>query len=387
MKIVVSGGWSYGNIGDEAIATATEYLLRSTFPEAALRFTSFDPAGFESCHGIPAMESVHKRLSQVPPEKLTFGAVMADPEAFGLSEFVEALDGDTLFIMSGGGYFTEGWKSQFVARLAEIAIARARGAKVAVIGQSIGPVFTDEGKARLKEQLRQCDYLCVRDTSTQRFLASLGLEAELAPDVANVIADVLPAQPRENVVNIMPASFSAYVAVDDRRQRNPLVEKFRKRLSPAGIRYKLQMRKLIRLLAREYPLRFVLSTQWGWDRKFVDYLCAGLDPSRYTVTVGQSTKQLCAELSRGKYLVSTKMHPIIISASYGIPAVGIAYNFKVDDYMASLGAQDRCFRIDRVNAGNMLEALKASRTVDAAPLKAQVYAMMARLRKKVEREA
>lgn len=379
MKILVSGGWSYGNIGDEAIATATQYLLRQSFPGAELTFTAYDPESFAACHGFPALTSVHAHLSRFPAETLTLEAVLAQPGRFGLDEFAGQLDGDTLFVMSGGGYFTESWRSQFVARLAEMAIAKEKGAKVAVIGQSIGPVYSDGGKEALKKQLSGCDFLCVRDESTRDFLASLGLEAELAPDVANVIADIIPAQPQENLINIMPAAYSGYVSVGENKKRNKLLEKIKKRISPAGIRYKRQMRALVHTLAKEYPLQFVLSTQWDWDRKFVDYLCAGLDSSRYSVITGENTRQLCDSLSKGQYLISTKMHPIILSASYGIPAIGIAYNFKVDDYMASLGAQERCVRIDRVNARRMLDMMAASRQVDASGLKRQVYEMMARL--------
>lgn len=385
MKIVVSGGWSYGNIGDEAIATATEYLLKRQFPHAELIFTAYDPEGFEKCHGIPALPSVHKLLSGAPlPDR---DAVLEDPERFGLAPFAELLDENTLFLMSGGGYFTESWASQFTARLAELSIAHSRGAKIAVIGQSIGPVASSEGRQVLARLLNTCQFLSVRDRSTQKFLQSLSLRlpVALAPDVANVICDILPAQPRQELVNIMPASYSNYVSVERIRRRHPLLEKFQKRLSPAGIRYRLQMRRLVRKLAQQYPIQFVLSTHWAWDRKFVDYLCRGLDRNRYTVITAQNTRHLCDSLSRGKYLISTKMHPIILSAAYGIRCVAISYNFKVDDYMASLGAEERCFRIDGVNADQMLCALTASSAgEDSSTLRSQVYGMMARLEKTLE---
>lgn len=386
MKIVVSGGWSYGNIGDEAIATATEYLLKRQFPNTELIFTSYDPEAFEACHGIPALPSVHRALAALPEETLCYDAVLADPEGFGISHFSRLMDEQTLFIMSGGGYFTESWKSQFVARLAEMAIAQSRGAKVCVIGQSIGPVFSQTGRQQLARLLNSCHFLSVRDRSTQEFLQSLELTlpVRLSPDVANVIADIIPPQPREPLVNIMPASFSGYVSVTQARERSPLLAKLRKRLSPAGIRYKLQMRKLVRMLSRQYPIQFVLSTHWSWDRNFVDYLCRRLDPDRFRIIVSENTRHLCDSLSCGQYLISTKMHPIILSASYGISAVAIAYNFKVDDYMASLGASDRCFRIDRVNAKQMLAALTAAEAVDASALKAQVYAMMEALAENLE---
>lgn len=386
MKIVVSGGWSYGNIGDEAIATATAWLLDRTFPDAEKLYTAYDPESFLSCHGIPALPSVHACLSRFPEQSLDADAVCADPEGYGLGEIAARLDEDTLFVMSGGGYFTENWRSQFVARLAELRLASARGAKVALIGQSIGPVYSEAGREALTQALTLCDFLSVRDESTRALLRELGVESGLAPDVANVIGDILPGRKRERVVTVMPAAYSPYMAADERKKQNKLLQKFQKRLSPGGIRYKRQMRRLMELLAKDYPLRFVMSTQWDWDKKFTDYVCAGLNQERYTVVNCENTAELCAELSAGGFLVSTKMHPIIISASYGVGAIGISYNFKVGDYMASLGAGERCFRIDRVDAEKMAAIVRSGmdKTVDSAPLKEQVYAMMQKLKETLE---
>lgn len=386
MKIVVSGGWSYGNIGDEAIATATAWLLDKTFPQWEKVYTAFDPKDFRACHASEALPSVHACLSRFPEPSLDADKVCADPEHYGLGDFVASLDEDTLFLMSGGGYFTENWHSQFVARLAELRLASARGAKVALIGQSIGPVYSEAGRAALKQALLLCDFLSVRDESTQRLLKELGLESHLAPDVANVMGDILPARERQNAVTVMPAAYSPYMAADERKKQNKLLQKFQKRLSPGGIRYKRQMRLLMELLAKDYPLRFVMSTRWDWDKKFTSHVCSRLKPEQYTVVDCATTEELCGELSAGGFLVSTKMHPIIISTSYGIGAIGISYNFKVSDYMASLGASHRCFRIDRVNARKMAAIVKdgMGKTVDSEALKARVYAMMRRLKETLE---
>lgn len=162
MKILVSGGWSYGNIGDEAIATATEYLLRRSFPETELTFTAYDPENFATCHGIQALASVHKQLSRFPAEVLTLEGVLGDLPRYGLSEFAGELDSDTLFVMSGGGYFTESWGSQFVARLAELAIAREKGAKIAVIGKR----FREDPLAHYMFLAFVCYMLCLVSIST-----------------------------------------------------------------------------------------------------------------------------------------------------------------------------------------------------------------------------
>lgn len=54
-KIVVSGGWGYGNLGDEIIAKCTIDLLNRSFPELEKRYTGYDVENFRETHALPAL--------------------------------------------------------------------------------------------------------------------------------------------------------------------------------------------------------------------------------------------------------------------------------------------------------------------------------------------
>ena len=42
-NILISGGWGYGNLGDDAILLSTIKLTRSKFPNAKLHIFSYSP--------------------------------------------------------------------------------------------------------------------------------------------------------------------------------------------------------------------------------------------------------------------------------------------------------------------------------------------------------
>ena len=63
MRFIISGGWSYGNIGDEAIADATVYLFETFFPGSQFVYTSYDVKDFAEKHpGKMVAASVHKLI-------------------------------------------------------------------------------------------------------------------------------------------------------------------------------------------------------------------------------------------------------------------------------------------------------------------------------------
>lgn len=389
MKIVVSGGWSYGNIGDEAIAAATIHLIDCCFPGVPVQYTAYDPADFYANHTIQAVPSLHARLEKESPAELERLLSALDEPV--LAEYRALMDRDTVFIMSGGGYFHQNWIPQFYIRLLEIRVAKACGAKVAVIGQSIGPVFPGMGRELLRQTLNLCDYLCVRDVSTVALLEGLGLSVPVAyaPDLAMVICDAIaPAEkPAQRIISVMPAAYSAYVSNQRLKPRNKWMEKIQKYLSPAGKNYPRQLQKLLQGLVErdDVKIRFVLSTTWAWDRRFAESLAASLPDNRCELRFCKTCRELCESLSEGSLTISTKMHPLIVSTSYGIESIGISYNYKVDDFMALIGNSHSCFRIDQIRADEVLKHVDKKRdsSVDPSRHKQAVYDSFAALAQSV----
>lgn len=384
MKLVISGGWGYGNIGDEAIAAATIHLVNRYFGEVERIYTAYDTENFMLNHNVDSIPSVHSLIDKKEIELSDLPDMLAHSDNYGLSLFKNLFDKSTVFIMSGGGYFHEKWKSQFLARLYEIEMAKQKGAKVVVIGQSIGPVFSDEAKKSLTEALSKVDYLSVRDESSYSLISNLGLATKChrSPDLALVIADTYDVEQKKDgnyTISLMPASYTSYVSNSDRKPHNALLEKIKKRVSITSIKYEFALKKMITRLLKEENVRvnIVLSTVWGWDRDFADKIVSNTKGNRAEIIECRTYKELCSALASGDVTVSTKMHPLIISASFGKPLIGISYNYKVDDFMTLIGMHDQCLRIDAVSANDLLNLLKNEKdnphVPDVSAMKEKVY--------------
>ena len=192
-RIVVSGGWSYGNMGDEVIARCTVELLNRTFPDVEKIYTSFDVQDYQKVHNIPAVESVHAIFDRMNYGLSDIALCVSNPEEYHIKEFAELFQENTLFIMSGGGYFDGRWLSQFAARIVEIEVAKKYGARVAILGQSIGPLVSSQECELLRNAIELCDFINVRDYESRELLSGLvpGKAISCTSDIAITISDFI----------------------------------------------------------------------------------------------------------------------------------------------------------------------------------------------------
>lgn len=209
-RIVVSGGWSYGNLGDDAILDATARLLWRHLPEAEVAWTAYDVDFARESAAVP-FDGVRASLHRFLDHGWSFWMLQTIGRSPGYAlwpRFVRWLHaklvrrrqmrrslardrvqdcsslfkGADVYLMSGGGYFNQ-WPTKFDACLRELELAHENGCKVVIAGQSIGP-FTEEQTSRLKAALRKDDVICVRDRESAADLEALGFAAETAPDLA-----------------------------------------------------------------------------------------------------------------------------------------------------------------------------------------------------------
>ena len=378
MKLVISGGWSYGNIGDEVILLSTMNLLEHYFPDTEKIYTSFNVDNFRKLYGekYKVVKSIHKILSI---NKLfthdiinyNYEGICKHKGVFGMSKYSSLFDRDTVFVMSGGGYFTEDWNSQIVSRFTEIKIALDAGAKVVLIGQSIGPITKPDYIDAAKKLFGQCSYISVRDRSSKKLLDSFNINKSisLSPDLAVTISDWIKKQIGEDVIGIMPASYSPYVFSDKTNNLKKLNENDKSH-------YMLTYKNIISELSKHKKIRIILSTEWENDIHFAKQIAGDLNNCEFVFC--KSGYELCREVSRTSFFISTKMHPMIIASSFGIPVIGISYNFKVDDYLQLIGEGDCCFKNFSFEYKDVIDKYyeKYNHCIDISKQKNEVNKMM-----------
>lgn len=357
-KIVISGGWSYGNLGDEMIAVCTKGLIDKYFPDVDKIYTSYDVEDFQAKHGIPAIESVHSKFVKQNCGLEDIAACIASPGKYGLTEFNNCLDHNTLFIMAGGGYFDGNWYSQFAARIVEIELAVKAGAKAVIWGQSIGP-FTDDTEVKwLKGALEKCSYINVRDDSSKSFIQRLLPERRITctPDSALLISDFRPIYVSESSeepkCNLIVQIYNNYQDNGVRKKPNIHINKVAKRITLRLYRYNIAWVLLIRKLSVKLGMqcKIILNVQKtakvnnNHFEKYARQLRKWSGCKEIEIVNDTDLDTFCKELAKGDAIISCKMHPLIVSASYGVPVYAISQHYKIDAFMEWIGRGDKCHR-------------------------------------------
>lgn len=361
MKVIISGGWSYGNIGDEVIARATMFLCEKYFAKEEIIYTSYNPEEFFKQHNKKAIKSVHRYWDDVDSENISmYASTDYYIEKLKLQEYEELFDENTLLIMSGGGYFMSPWLNQFFSRILEIEIAKKRGAKVAVIGQSIGPIVGEKNIEIFKSTIEKCDYINVRDKKSYSLIYSIlkNKKVNLGADLAIIIDEVFPQyknkKDKKNV-NVTAMGLAKYVSINDIRTSYSIWNKILNVITFKYYRYIYNFKKLITELCNNARVQFILSTKWESYLKFTQKISKRVYKTQYTINSDINVEQMCELIASGSYTISTKLHPIIISSAYGIETVAISYNYKVDEFMNDIDRGAYCYRNTDISAKKILD--------------------------------
>ncbi len=116
---------------------------------------------------------------------------------------------------------------------------------------------------------------------------------------------------------------------------------------------------LIALLTqRGYDYR-LFTTGHFTDEEFLEKLVAagGLPPHKAALRVN-SPEELVSELVACDAVVAYRLHASITSYAYGIPSIGLSWNFKVPYFYESVGYGERALDASRWTASDVLPALE-----------------------------
>ena len=160
MRVLLSGYYGFGNLGDEAILSALATGLQARGHH--LTVLSNNPDRTRALHGVDAVT----RYQGLVPALVQSDAVI-----------------------SGGGGLLQDKTSARSLRyyLGILRLAKALGKRSAIYGQSVGPLSA-AGKRTVQRTLKGMP-VAVRDGASQRLLASLGVRAELVADAALLLPE------------------------------------------------------------------------------------------------------------------------------------------------------------------------------------------------------
>ncbi len=172
-KIVICGNYGASNLGDEAILDGILRLVRQAAPNAQITVMSHNPAETEQLHEVQTV-----RL--FPAGFRSFWRALTQK---GLIETVKAVKNCDLFILGGGGLFTDERPLAIVIWSIQAGMARFFRRPIYCFGQSVGPLMTTFGRLMTRKVFKKAKVITVRDASSAVILQKLGLHH------AHVLAD------------------------------------------------------------------------------------------------------------------------------------------------------------------------------------------------------
>ena len=226
-KILISGGWGYANLGDDAILSSTLKLVTKKYPEAEIVVMTYDPIEgvkiFDN-EKVKFISSVHRHmigdqafrkfkielnfnadtfvvnwnkdsLFQRATRKISreyydwyersyFKKYLKLKNDLDKNPLLREFQSADLFILGGGGYFNGSWKSNLFAHVLEFDLAKKTGIRTLFIGQTIEAFKDEKTLAAAKSVFSIADRISIRDNESYKDLLSYGYNPIIIPDTA-----------------------------------------------------------------------------------------------------------------------------------------------------------------------------------------------------------
>lgn len=326
-RILIGGYYGFGNTGDEAILSAMLNDLRSLQPELEFIVLS----------GNPGETAAHYNVEAIPWSDIP-----------ALLEAVQQCD---LIILGGGGLFHDYWGVQadtlltrnltgipFFSGFPLLAELTKKPCMLYALG--VGPLLYEEGKRLTRFAFEETKIATVRDIESKKLLQSI------SPKLRSVKVTADPA-------------FSLPVDEGAAREalRNAQVRRDNKiPLVGVCLRYwdinsvpKIWQEQIAAALDRFVescgcsllfiPFQNLSGYLLGDDLAVAEEVIAQMHAAKSaTILRGSYSPEVIASiLAQCDLVLGMRLHSLIFAAKAGVPTVGVIYDPKVANLMASLG--------------------------------------------------
>jgi polysaccharide pyruvyl transferase CsaB len=311
MRVLLSGYYGYGNLGDEALLSGIVTGLKKYGHSVSV--LSGNPDYTKQLHNVNAVS----RYKGLPLALLQHDAI----------------------ISGGGGLLQDKTSSRSLQYyLGVLSLAKLFRKKAIVYGQSVGPL-SEGGKKAVASTLKGVA-VAVRDEMSQGVLLELGIASELVADGALLL--------EPPVVNLQETKTASAFAT-----LTPLeggaVPTFTSTSSPANTArgvllfpragYPTITKALTNLagtLVSQGHSVAGVSVQPNEDRKDLESIRAAV-PS-FNILQANSPEELVGIIAGSSYVVSGRLHGLILAAVAGVNFCGLEYDPKVAAFLAEAGA-------------------------------------------------
>lgn len=280
MKVLISGYYGFANWGDEALLSGLLNVLNKQGHEPSV--LSAKPQETRALHKVA---SAHRYLA-----------------------FLPALLSCDAFISGGGGLLQDKTSRRSLQYyLGLIRLATYLGKKVIIYGQSIGPL-SDPARKSLARVLRHCQ-IAVRDRASQTLLSQLGLSSSLIADAA-LLMPKREAVAKAGYVLLIPRYGYAEISGALSAVASALIER-----------------------GQTVALSSVQASEDVHEIKEIMAAVPGL-----SYLPAHSPQQLLEIIQAADYVVSGRLHGLVLAALADVAYAGLVYDPKVQAFLEETGA-------------------------------------------------
>jgi polysaccharide pyruvyl transferase CsaB len=345
--VLVAGYYGAGNTGDEAILTVVLRDLRALRPDLEFTVVSADAEATAARYGVRSLAG-----SDIPA-------------------ILDAAQESALVVLGGGGVFHDHWGCPpdslltrghagipFYAGFPLLAVLTGRPSMIYAAG--VGPLTSDEGRRLTRAAFEAASIATVRDSMSRDLLADIG--------VAGVDVTADPA------FAVQPDLDGADAILSRLRpeRRTPLIAVCMRTWMPGGPApwEDHVARALDDFIDRTGAVVVFVPFQALPDDALTDDVAAAARvmarmrrPARaVSVAAGRGPETIAGLLARCDLVVGMRLHALVLAASAGVPAVGLAYDPKVTSLMRELALPDYVLPLGAASAlGERMAAAWAGR--------------------------
>jgi polysaccharide pyruvyl transferase CsaB len=303
-RVLLSGYYGFGNIGDEAILAATVQSLRARLPDLGISVLSESPSETSRDYGVEAFY----RMS--------------------LPQVIGAFRNADLIVFGGGSLLQDSTSFRSLAYyLSILFLAKIMGKPVIIYANGIGPLKSHFGRYLTKSLLNTVTEISVRDDESLRLLREIGVVRQI-----KVTADpafLLEAAPPPRVGQILQESGidssmpMAWLALRPGRMSGAFYD---------------SLAKAVAYLRREklFPCLLVMQER---DMPVVQALNQSLkdvfEPEVPHVS-GLTPSEALGVLKRGEFCFGMRLHTLILAAKAGVPSMGVEIDPKIGAFCRGL---------------------------------------------------
>jgi len=303
-RVLLSGYYGFGNIGDEAILAATVSSLRSRRPDLGISVLTQSPEETSKDYGVDAFYRMSVPLV--------------------LKAFRQA----DLVVFGGGSLLQDSTSFRSLAYyLSILFLAKVTGKPVIVYANGVGPLRSSFGRYLTRILLGTVAYITVRDEESLGLLREIGVKKEV-----KVTADpafLLTPAPQPRVLEILtssgidPTRPLAWLALRPRRTLGDFYGSLARAVS--DLRREGLLPCLLVMQARDLPVVEALNRA-----------LADIGEERVPHTAGLTPEEALGVLEKGEFCFGMRLHTLILAARAGVPSIGVEIDPKIGAFCRSL---------------------------------------------------